>query len=100
MAIAVVNSAAAPVPHPGLFVAFHGSRNRAPLPETGHYVAFVPLDQNGRPSGDYRIMLFSTGAPGSLRPAGVAVSVSGSIYVTDDEHRRIYLIEPHPPRNR
>ena len=99
MAIAVVNSAAAPVPHPGLFIAFHGSRDRTPLAETGHYLVFVPMDENGRPSGDHRIVLYSLAAPGSIRPAGVAVSVGGGIYLTDDEHRRIYLIEPHPPKN-
>jgi glucose/arabinose dehydrogenase len=98
MAIAMVNSAAAPVPHPGLFMAFHGSRSRAPLPEIGHYVVFVPMDGNGQPTNDYRIILHSTAEPGTLRPAGVAVAIDGSIYVTDDEHRRIYLIEPHPPK--
>jgi glucose/arabinose dehydrogenase len=100
MAIAVVNSAAAPVPHPGLFIAFHGSHGRAPLPEDGHFLVFVPLDENGRPVGEFRIMLHSTAPPGSLRPAGVAVAIDGSIYVTDDEHGRIFLIEPHPPRGR
>jgi len=57
------------------------------------------MDENGRPSGDHRIVLYSLAAPGSIRPAGVAVSVGGGIYLTDDEHRRIYLIEPHPPKN-
>ena len=98
MAIAVVNSVAGPVPHPGFFIAFHGSRSRSPLPEDGHYLAFVRLDENNRPAGDFRIMLHSSAAPGSLRPSGVAVSMAGNIFVTDDEHHRIYLIEPHPPK--
>lgn len=100
MAIAVVNSAAAQVPHPGLFIAFHGSRARTPLPETGHYLVFVSLDENGHPAGDPRVMLYSTAEPGSLRPTGVAVSISGAIYVSDDEHHRVYVIEPHQPRAR
>ena len=98
MAIAVVNSAAAPVPHPGLFIAFHGSRSRAPLPEDGHFLVYAPLDDNGRPTGEYRIFLHSTAAPGTLRPTGVAVAIDGRIFVTDDDHRRIYVIEPHPPK--
>ena len=100
MAIAVVNSAAAQVPHPGLFIAFHGSRGRRPLPEDGHFLVFVALDDSGHPKGDFRIMLHSAAEPGTLRPAGVAVSIGGAIYVTDDDHGRILLIEPHPPRPR
>jgi glucose/arabinose dehydrogenase len=98
MAIAVVNSAAAGVPHPGLFIAFHGSRDRRPLMEDGHFLVFIPMDETGRPSGPFRILLRSAGAPGTIRPAGVAVSIRGGIYVTDDEHEKIYLIEPHPGR--
>jgi len=100
MGMAVVNSTMEGVPHPGLYIAFHGSTTRAPLPEDGHFVVFVPLDTNGRPSGEFRILLHSTAAPGSLRPAGVAVTIDGYIYVTDDEHRRIYRIEPHGPQKR
>jgi glucose/arabinose dehydrogenase len=100
MAIAVVNSAADPVPHPGLFIAFHGSRSRAPLPEDGHFLIFQSLDETGHPTGPSRLMLHTVGPVGSLRPAGVAVSIGGNIYVTDDEHGRIYLIEPHAPRGR
>ena len=57
----------------------------------------VPLDSNSRPSGDFRIILHSSAPPGSLRPAGVAVTIDGYIYVTDDEHGRIYRIEPNSP---
>ncbi|MGH7582669.1 MAG: PQQ-dependent sugar dehydrogenase [Gemmatimonadales bacterium] len=96
MAIAVVNATAATVPHPGLYLAFHGSRSRRPLAETGHFVVFVPFDASGRPVAGYRIMLRSGGAPGSLRPAGVAVAIDGNIYVTDDENGRVIRIEPHP----
>lgn len=100
MAIAVVNSAAAPVPHPGLFIAFHGSQSRAPLPEDGHYLVFLPLDDNGHPNGTMRVMLHTTGPIGSLKPSGVAVSLGGNIYVSDDQHQQVYVIEPHAARPR
>jgi glucose/arabinose dehydrogenase len=99
-AIAVVNTAAAPVPHPGLFIAFHGASARMAAAAGGDFLMFVPLDENGRPAGDSRIILRSSAAPGSLRPAGVAVAPDGSIYVSDDEHHRIVVIEPHPPKGR
>ena len=98
MAIAVVNTTIAAVPHPGLYIAFHGSRYRSPLPEDGHFVVFVPLDSSSRPAGDFRIVLHSVAPPGAFRPAGVAVTLDGYIYVTDDEHRTIYRIEPRDPK--
>ncbi len=56
------------------------------------------IGANGQPTQYYRITLHSTAEPGStLRPAGVAVAMTWHIYITDDEHRRIYLIEPHAP---
>ena len=36
----------------GLFAAFHGSWNRAPLPQEGYRVVFVPF-KDGRPTGEY-----------------------------------------------
>jgi len=78
----------------GLFVAFHGSRSRTPLPEAGHQVLFQPLDLEGRPTGAAEIFLRTTDKPGSLRPAGVAIALNGMIYVADDDHARIIRIEP------
>lgn len=34
----------------GAFVAFHGSRNRAPLPQQGYKVTFTPFEDGG-PAG-------------------------------------------------
>ncbi|HEX3926420.1 MAG TPA: PQQ-dependent sugar dehydrogenase [Gemmatimonadales bacterium] len=100
MAIALSNAA---VPEPythGLLIAFHGSRSRAPLPEDGHYLIFVPFDSHGRPTSDTRIMLRSNEPPGALRLAGVTVTPDGMIYVADDDHGVVFRIEPHVPKVR
>jgi glucose/arabinose dehydrogenase len=81
----------------GFFVAFHGSWNRAPLPQAGYNLAFVPM-KDGRP-GAYEIFangFAGTDAPqpgtAAHRPTGIAVGPDGSLYVTDDAKGRIYRI--------
>ena len=81
----------------GAFVAFHGSSHRAPLPEDGYSVAFVPF-RNGIPSMDFEI--FADGFAGAMkspagaraRPAGLALGSDGSLYVSDDKSGRIWRI--------
>lgn len=79
----------------GAFIAFHGSWNRAPLPQAGFLVAFVPM-AGGRPSGRYETFAngFAGGSTSSPahRPMGLAVAPDGSMYVTDDEAGRIWRI--------
>ena len=80
----------------GFFVAFHGSWNRAPLPQAGYNVAFVPMS-DGKP-GAWEV--FADGFAGATlqpreaahRPVGVAVGPDGSLFVTDDAGGRIYRI--------
>jgi glucose/arabinose dehydrogenase len=82
----------------GAFVAFHGSWNRAPLPQQGFNVVFLPF-RGGRPFGQHEI--FADGfagvenpAPATARhrPTGLAVGPDGSLYVADDANGRIWRI--------
>ena len=83
----------------GAFIAFHGSWNRAPEPQKGYYVVFVPF-ANGKPSGDWEVFAdnFSGGpeltASGraKYRPCGLAQGPDGSLYVTDDTKGNVWKI--------
>jgi glucose/arabinose dehydrogenase len=83
----------------GAFIAFHGSWNRAPEPQEGFYVVFVPF-RNGKPSGKWEVFAdgFSGGAKntasgGALhRPCGLAQGPDGSLYVTDDVKGTVWRI--------
>jgi glucose/arabinose dehydrogenase len=83
----------------GAFIAFHGSWNRAPEPQEGFYVAFIPF-KNGKPSGKWEIFAdgFSggpknTASGGALhRPCGLAQGPDGSLYVTDDVKGTVWKI--------
>jgi glucose/arabinose dehydrogenase len=83
----------------GAFVAFHGSWNRAPEPQKGFFVAFVPFS-NGKPSGEWEVFAdnFSGGpentaaGKATYRPCGLAQGPDGSIYVTDDSKGTVWKI--------
>lgn len=81
----------------GAFIAFHGSWNRAPYPQAGYNVVFVPFS-GGNPTGQFEI--FADGFAGPVkspaqavhRPSGVAVAPDGSLFVSDDVRGRIWRI--------
>ena len=81
----------------GAFIAFHGSWNRAPLPQAGFRVVFVPMSA-GRTSGDWETFAdgFAGGRldPGAAahRPTGLAQGPDGALYVTDDQRGRIWKV--------
>ncbi len=83
----------------GAFIAFHGSWNRAPLPQEGYYVVFVPF-KGKIPEGNWEV--FASGFSGvdvvksprdaKHRPCGLAQGTDGSLFVSDDTAGRIYRI--------
>ena len=81
----------------GVFIAFHGSWNRAPYAQGGYNVVFQPLTGD-QASGQCEI--FADGFAGPVkspakaahRPSGLAVGPDGSLYVSDDIRGRIYRI--------
>ncbi|HEY7233356.1 MAG TPA: PQQ-dependent sugar dehydrogenase [Gemmatimonadaceae bacterium] len=85
----------------GAFIAFHGSWNRAPLPQAGYKVVFQPM-RNGRADGAFEIfadgfapnlnVARSTGASGNHRPSGLAQGTDGALYITDDAMGRIWKV--------
>ena len=92
----------------GVFVAFHGSWNRAPEPQAGYRVSFQPLSGNqangeaetfadgfaGLPAGEIQ--------PGRAkhRPVGLAQGPDGALYISDDAGGRIYRLTSSRPAAR
>lgn len=81
----------------GAFIAFHGSWNRAPEPQEGYFVVFVPM-KNGRPSGKWEVFADGFAGPNKAqgradyRPCGLSVGPDGALYVSDDNKGRIWKI--------
>jgi glucose/arabinose dehydrogenase len=83
----------------GAFIAFHGSWNRAPEPQAGFFVVFVPF-KNGMPSGKWEV--FADGfsqlpkdakeGRAKYRPTGLAQGPDGSLYVSDDNNGTIWKV--------
>ena len=86
-----------PATSKGLFIAFHGSWNRAPYAQGGYNVVYQALSGD-KASGKCEI--FADGFAGAdkspdkaaHRPDGLAVGPDGALFVTDDVAGRIYRI--------
>jgi glucose/arabinose dehydrogenase len=86
----------------GAFIAFHGSWNRAPGPQAGYNVVFVPFNA-GKPVGPAKYEIFADGFAGgplgpdandkaAHRPTGVTQGPDGALYITDDKGGRIWKV--------
>jgi len=83
----------------GAFIAFHGSWNRAPLPQEPSNVTFQPF-ADGKPSGKFEI--FAAGFAGKAQIAnpddalaradGVAQGPDGSLYITESQKGKIWRV--------
>ena len=62
----------------GTFIAWHGSWNRAPLPQEGYKVTFTPFD-GAQPSGDHGVFAGGFTGVDTLRaPATPSIGLQGS----------------------
>lgn len=81
----------------GAFIAFHGSWNRAPKPQQGFRVVFLPM-RGGKagPYEDFALDFSDAGGPGKdgriHRPTGLAQGTDGSLYIADDMGGTIYKV--------
>lgn len=83
----------------GAFIAFHGSWNRAPEPQKGYKVVFVPFDGE-KPSGDYMEFADSfsgketlqTPSNAQYRPMGLATHNDGSLYISESVKGKIWRV--------
>lgn len=83
----------------GAFIAFHGSTIRAPYPQAGYFVCFVPFE-NGVPSGPWEV--FADGfaqidtivntSDAAHRPMGISMGPDGSLYISDSVKGKIWRI--------
>ncbi|MBU1823035.1 MAG: PQQ-dependent sugar dehydrogenase, partial [Bacteroidetes bacterium] len=83
----------------GSFIAFHGSTNRTPYPQSSYFIGFVPF-KKGKPAGDYEV--FADGFAGVdpivnvsdalYRPMGIAMGPDGALYIAETEKGKIWKI--------
>jgi glucose/arabinose dehydrogenase/mono/diheme cytochrome c family protein len=83
----------------GAFIAFHGSTNRAPYPQSGYFICFVPFE-NDKPTGEWEVFAdgFAEVDPivsvsnAVYRPMGIAMGPDGSLYIAETEKGKIWRI--------
>lgn len=83
----------------GAFVAFHGSWNRAPLPQEGYKVSFIPFE-NGELSSNYETFadgfagVDTISGPGQAeyRPMGLAAAPDGALFISDSKVGKIWRV--------
>ena len=83
----------------GAFIAFHGSWNRAPGPQGGYNVVFIPF-AGGNPADPAKYEIFADGFAGANkqpdaaahRPTGITQGPDGALYITDDKGGRVWRV--------
>ena len=83
----------------GAFIAFHGSSNRAPYPQSGFFIGFIPFI-NGVPSTSWEVFAdgfaeketIVSSSEAAHRPMGIAQGPDGSLYVSDLVTGKIWRI--------
>jgi glucose/arabinose dehydrogenase/cytochrome c5 len=83
----------------GAFIAFHGSTNRAPYPQAGYFIGFLPAE-----TGDIATAweVFADGfaavdpivnvSDAVYRPMGIAMGPDGSLYIAETEKGKIWRV--------
>ena len=80
-------------------MAFHGSTIRAPYPQSGYFVGFIPF-KNGQPTGEWEVFAdgFAKVDPiisvndAVYRPMGLAEGPMGDLYIGDTEKGKIWKV--------
>jgi glucose/arabinose dehydrogenase len=83
----------------GAFIAFHGSWNRAPLPQEGYNVTFQPI-VGDKPAGNFEV--FASGFAGKTpltnpddaraRADGVAQAPDGSLFISESQKGKVWRV--------
>ena len=90
----------------GAFIAFHGSTNRAPYPQAGYIVAFIPFDDDQLSSALEKPLdqweVFADGFAGvdtitnmsdaHYRPMGLSEGPDGSLYISESKKGKIWRV--------
>ncbi|MFQ5537321.1 MAG: PQQ-dependent sugar dehydrogenase [Gemmatimonadota bacterium] len=80
----------------GTFIAFHGSWNRAPLPQDGYRVTFTPAEGDGF-AAEWEVFAdgfrpADGGVENLTRPVGLAMGPDGSLYISDSVRGKIWRV--------